>query len=94
MLYGIYVYTMNNYLVLGFLFVIMLTSLFIFIMLFNILNLVQLYSLELKCFIYNNIKHIVPKGYHGCKCCGPSIEVRWSYHLQKPMYECSIIFLP
>jgi hypothetical protein len=50
--------------------------------------------LTLTCFVYNNITVIVTKGYHGCKCCGPSINARWSNHIRKLVYECSRVFLP
>jgi hypothetical protein len=36
---------------------------------------------------------LVTKDYHGCKCCGPSLKARWSNHLQKPVYDCSRVFL-
>ena len=62
-------------------------------MLFDILKLVQLSFFMLLCFIYNNIGSIVTKGYHGCKCCGPSIMARWSNHLRNLMYDYSRVLL-
>jgi len=41
-----------------------------------------------------NFLGLVTKGYHGCKCCGPSLKARWSNNLRKPMYDCSRVFLP
>ena len=44
--------------------------------------------------VYNNFAGLVKKGYNGCKCCGPSLKARWSNDLQKPVYDCSRVFLP
>jgi hypothetical protein len=49
--------------------------------------------LTLKCYVYDNIIGLVTKGYHGCKCCIPSIKARWSNHLRKLMYDCLKVFL-
>jgi hypothetical protein len=45
-------------------------------------------------YVYNNFAGLVTKGYHGCKCCGPSLKARWSNHLRKLVYDCSRVFLP
>ena len=57
------------------------------------LNLVQIHIFMLTCSIYNNIIGIITKGYHGCKCSGPSIKARWSKHLGNPVYILSRVFL-
>ena len=44
--------------------------------------------------VYINFTCLVPKGYHGCKCCGPSMKARWSNHLQNTIYDYSKVFLP
>ena len=57
------------------------------------LNLVQLHFLMLTWHVYNNIVGIITKGYHGCKCFGPSIKDRWSKHLGNPVHDFSRVFL-
>ena len=57
------------------------------------LNLVQLHFLMLTWHVCNNIVGFITKGYHGCKCCGPPIKARWSKHLGKLVYDCSMVFL-
>ena len=47
----------------------------------------------LTCYLYDNTTGLVTKGYHGCKCCGPSIKARLSNHPRKLMYDCSRLFL-
>jgi hypothetical protein len=56
------------------------------------LNLVQLHFLMLTWLVYNNIVVLITKRYHGCKCCGPSINDTWSKHLGKPVYDYSRVF--
>jgi hypothetical protein len=43
--------------------------------------------------IYKNIVGLVTKGYHGCKCCGPSIKTRWLNDLWKLVYGWLRVFL-
>ena len=70
----------------------MLIGLFIYIMLFYILNLVQLNSFSLTCFGYNSIIGILTKQYHAYKCCGSSINTGWSNNTQR--YNYVGVFLP
>ena len=52
-------------------------------------------SWSLTCWlVYNNFVGLVTKGYHGCKCCGPSLKAGWSDHLRNPGHDCSTVFLP
>ena len=57
------------------------------------LNLVQLHFFMLTCSIYNNVTGLITKGYHGYKCCGPSIKTAWSKHLGKLVYDSSRVLL-
>jgi hypothetical protein len=93
-LYGICVYTTHDYLGLGVCFGKHVHR-FVYIC-----NFIWHTSFEatiffiLTCYVYVNIVGLVTKGYHGCKCFGPSTKVRWSNDIRKLVYDCSRVFLP
>jgi hypothetical protein len=81
MLYGICMYTMHDYLVLG---VFSGKNVHRFIYICNFIwhsSFDEDIFLKLTCYVYDNITGPVTKGYHGCQFCGRSIKSRWSNDL-------------
>jgi hypothetical protein len=93
-LYGICAYTMHNYPGLG---VLSDKHVHPFVYICNFIwhtSFGATIFLKLTCYVYVIITCIITKGHHGCKCCGPSIKVRWSNDLQKTVYDCLRVFFP